>query len=158
MLFTEDFLHYILKLRLFNHANLQTTKGDELEVFSAGIHNSDAGPDFQNSRIRIGDTIWAGNVEIHISSSDWQKHGHTTDHAYDSVILHVVYLDDLPLILADGRRVPTVELKKWISAKLYNRHLNLIFGNQVFIPCEATIGSFDSLTLHNWLIRVFVER
>ena len=158
MLFTEDFLHYVWKFRLFDRAALQTTDGEELEIFSAGVHNFDSGPDFQNARIRIGDTVWAGNVELHLSSSDWQKHGHTTDNAYDNVILHVVYRDDQPLILSTDRRVPTLELKDRISPDLYNRYHNLVFGNQIIIPCEASIGSVDSLTLHNWLTRVLVER
>jgi len=158
MLFTEDFLHYVWKFRLFDRAGLQTTEGEELEIFSAGVHNFDAGPDFQNSRIRIDDTVWAGNVELHLSSSDWQKHGHTVDGAYDNVILHVVYRDDQPLILSNGRRVPTLELQTRISADLYNRYHNLVFGNQTVIPCEANIGSVDNLTMYNWLTRVLVER
>lgn len=158
MLFTEDFLHYVWKFRLFDRLNLQTNDGEELEIFSVGIHNSDAGPDFQNARIRIGDTVWAGNVELHISSSDWQKHGHASDNAYDNVILHVVYKDNEPLILPNGRRVPTLNLQNRIPDDLYNRYHKLIFGNQTIIPCEATIGSVDSLTMHNWLTRVLVER
>jgi hypothetical protein len=158
MLFTEDFLHYVWKFRLFDRTGLQTNDGEELEVLSAGIHNSDAGPDFQNARIRIGDTVWAGNVELHISSSEWQKHGHTSDNAYDNVILHVVYRDDQPLILPNGRRVPTLDLQNRIPEDLYNRYHKLIFGNQTIIPCEASIGSVDNLTMYNWLTRVLVER
>ncbi len=158
MLITEDFLHYVWKFRLFDRLSLQTVDGEDLEIFSAGTHNFDSGPDFQTARIRIGSTIWAGNVEVHISSSDWQKHGHTTDNAYDSVILHVVYRDDEPLVLTSGRRVPTLELQNRIPADLYNRYHNLVFGNQTIIPCEASIASVDSLTMHNWLTRVLVER
>ena len=158
MLFTEDFLHYIWKFRLFNRIGLQTTTGEELEVYSPGLHNTHAGPDFQNARIRIGETTWAGNAELHISSSDWQRHGHTTDNAYDNVILHVVYRDDQPLVRTDGRRVPTLELKDRISPELYNRYHNLVFGNQTIIPCEGTINTVDGLTMHNWLTRILVER
>ncbi|HAL83872.1 MAG TPA: DUF2851 domain-containing protein [Mucilaginibacter sp.] len=158
MLFPEDFLHYVWKFRLFDRADLQTKDAEELEILSAGQHNSDSGPDFSNARIRIGDTVWAGNVEVHLSSSDWLKHGHTTDNAYNNVILHVVYRDDEPLILSNGRHVPTLELQNRIPDDLYNRYHNLIFGNQTIIPCEASIGSVDSLTLHNWLTRVLVER
>jgi hypothetical protein len=158
MLFTEDFLHYVWKFRLFERADLRTTEGEELEIFSAGQHNTHAGPDFQNARIRIGDTTWAGNAELHLSSSDWQRHGHTTDNAYDNVILHVVYNDDTPVTLANGRRVPTLELKNRISADLYQRYHNLVFGNQTIIPCEASIGRVDPLTMQNWLTRVLVER
>ncbi|WP_259070490.1 DUF2851 family protein [Mucilaginibacter sp. X4EP1] len=158
MIFPEDFLHYVWKFRLFERADLKTTEGVELEIFSAGLHNSDSGPDFHNGRIRIGDTVWAGNVEVHLSSSDWHKHGHTTDDAYNNVILHVVYRDDVPLKLANGRRVATLELINRIPDDLYNKYHQLIFGNQSVIPCEASIGAVDGLTLQNWLTRVLVER
>ncbi len=158
MLFPEDFLHYVWKFRLFDRLNLQTNDGAELEVLSAGAHNSHSGPDFQNARIRIGDTVWAGNVEVHVSSSDWHKHGHMTDNAYNNVILHVVYRDDQPLILDNGRRVPTLELQNRIPAELYNRYHNLAFGSQSIIPCETTIASVDRITMQNWLTRVLIER
>jgi len=158
MLFPEDFLHYVWKFRLFDRVGLETADGEGLEVLSAGMHNSDSGPDFHNARIRIGDTVWAGNVEVHLSSSDWQKHGHTTDNAYGNVILHVVYRDDVPLVLLNGRRVPTLVLENRIPDDLYNRYHKLIFGEKVIIPCEASIGSVDSLTLSHWFTRVLVER
>lgn len=158
MLFTEDFLHYIWKFRLFEHENLQTVDGEELEIFSAGLHNSDSGPDFHNARIRIGETVWAGNVEVHLSASDWQKHGHTNDGAYDNVILHVVYRNDTQLFLPNGRKVPTLELQSRISEALYNKYHKLVFGNQSFIPCENGIATVDGLTMQNWLTRVLVER
>ena len=143
---------------MFDRLNLQTTDGEDLEIYSAGIHNSDAGPDFHNARVKIGGTVWAGNVELHLSSSDWEKHGHSADNAYDNIILHVVYSDDKPLILTNGRRIPTLELKNRVPDDLYNRYHNLVFGNQAIIPCEASIGSVDGLTMHNWLTRVLVER
>lgn len=158
MFFTEDFLHYIWKFRLFERENLQTADGDELEIFSAGLYNSDSGPDFHNARIRIGETVWAGNVEVHLSASDWQKHGHTHDSAYDNVILHVVYRNDVPLFLPNGRKVPTLELQSRISEELYTKYHKLVFGNQSFIPCEAGIATVDGLTMQNWLTRVLVER
>ena len=156
MLFTEDFLHYVWKFRLYDRTGLLTTDGDELEIFSAGIHNTDSGPDFHNARIRVADTVWAGNVEVHLSSSDWQKHKHTVDSAYNNVILHVVYRDDIPLILGDGRQVPTLVLENRIPDGLYNRYHQLIFGNQVIIPCEANIGGIDNITMNNWLTRVLI--
>jgi hypothetical protein len=158
MLFTEDFLHYTWKFRLFDKINLKTVEGEDIEIFSAGLHNSDSGPDFHNARIRIGDTVWAGNVEIHISSSDWNKHGHTTDNAYNNVILHVVYRDDEPVILANGRRLLTLVLENRISPELFNQYHSLIFGNQTIIPCEGNIGKVDDMTIRNWLTRVLIER
>ncbi|MBS1527249.1 MAG: DUF2851 family protein [Bacteroidetes bacterium] len=158
MFFTEDFIHYVWKFRLFDRDNLRTTTGENIEVFSAGLPNSDSGPDFHNARLRIGDTTWAGNVEIHINSSDWHKHKHTNDNAYKNVILHVVYRDDDPTILPDGRRLPTLELKERISPELYNRYHHLVYGEQQFIPCEGSIHAVDDMTLRNWLTRVLVER
>jgi hypothetical protein len=158
MLITEDFLHYVWKFRLFDHASLQTTDGDELEILSPGGAHADSGPDFQDARLRISDATWAGNIEIHVSSADWQRHQHQTDKAYSNIILHVVYRDDEPLILPDGRKVPTLELQHRIPDSLYNRYHELIFSNQQFIPCEGTINTVDSLTLRNWLTRVLVER
>jgi hypothetical protein len=122
MFFTEDFLHYVWKFRLFERENLQTTTGENIEIFSAGLQNSDSGPDFHNARLRIGDTTWAGNVELHLNSSDWRKHKHAADNAYNNIILHVVYRDDEPLTMVDGRRVPTLELHDRISPDLYNRY------------------------------------
>ena len=121
MLFTEDFLHYVWKFRLFDKIDLKTVDGEIIEIYSAGIHNTDSGPDFHNARIKIGDTMWAGNIEVHVPSSDWQKHNHTTDNAYNNVILHVVYRDDQPVVLANGRKLPTLELQNRISPELYNR-------------------------------------
>jgi len=158
MLITEDFLHYVWKFRLFERSALQTVNGDELEIYSPGLHNTDSGPDFQNGRIRIGDTTWAGNIEIHINSSDWQKHNHTTDEAYNNVVLHVVYRDDTPLVLADGRRIPTLELKDRIPEELYIKYHNLIYGEKTIIPCESSIGKLDDFTLRTWFTRVLIER
>jgi hypothetical protein len=158
MLFTEDFLHYVWKFRLFDRSDLRTEDGEALEIFSTGIHNSDSGPDFHNARIKIGETLWAGNVEVHLSASDWQKHGHTTDEAYNNVILHVVYNNDLPLKLNNGRTVPTLQLNNRVPAELYGRYHQMIFGNQTIIPCEASIGAVDGLIMHDWLTRVLVER
>ena len=158
MLITEDLLHYVWKFRLFNRMGLRTTDGEEIEVFSAGMAHTDGGPDFQNARIRIGETTWAGNVELHVSSADWNRHGHQTDGAYGSVILHVVYKDDQPVIMPDGRKVPTLELYNRIPDELYQRYHYLVFSNQAFIPCEATLKTVDDITMRNWLTRVLVER
>lgn len=158
MLFTEDFLHYVWKFRLFDKTNLKTVDGESIEIFSAGMHNTHSGPDFNNARIRIGDTTWAGNVEVHVPSSDWRKHNHTNDQAYNNVILHVVYRDDEPVILPNGRHLPTLELEHRILPDLYNRFHSLVYGNQTIIPCEGSIGHVDDMTIRTWLTRVLIER
>ncbi len=158
MLFTEDFLHYVWRYRLYDRNQLQTVAGETLEVLLPGMLNQHAGPDFQNARIKIGDTTWAGNVEVHIASADWYKHGHTTDKAYDNVILHVVYEDDQPVTLANGRRLPTLVLKGRLSADLYGRYHQLMYGPQTIIPCESGISTVSALNLQTWLARTLVER
>ena len=86
----EDFLHYIWKYKKFNTSNLKTAQGEEVILVYAGQHNLNSGPDFFNSRIKIDNQLWAGNVEVHVKSSDWFVHHHETDRNYDNVILHVV--------------------------------------------------------------------
>lgn len=157
MLFTEDFLYYVWKFRLFDRTALKTTAGEDIEILNPGLQNTNAGPDFSNARVKIGNTIWAGNVEIHVAASDWRKHGHHHDKAYDNVVLHVVYKNDIPETLS-RRDLPTLELAERISGDLYSRYHQMIYGNQRLIPCEATIASVDSLTMRNWLTRVLVER
>jgi hypothetical protein len=91
---TEDFLQFIWKYGLFDRDGMITDTGETVQVLGMGEHNTDAGPDFLNARIKIGNTTWAGNVELHLRSSDWVNHRHHTDRAYDNVVLHVVYLRD----------------------------------------------------------------
>ena len=86
----ESILHYVWQNKLFTAHDLRTTDGEKLDVIDVGRNNTDAGPDFFNAKIRIGETLWAGNVEIHACSTDWYKHNHQSDKAYNSVILHVV--------------------------------------------------------------------
>ncbi|HRP60459.1 MAG TPA: DUF2851 family protein, partial [Vicingus sp.] len=110
-MFTEDFLHYIWNFKLFNTKELKTVQNEPITILKSGQHNTDAGPDFFNAQIKIGETIWAGNVEIHINSSDWIKHHHEKDNAYNNVVLHVVYHHDVDIRNATGNHIPTIELK-----------------------------------------------
>ena len=79
---------------MFNHDALLSNDGEVVEIVTPGLQNTNAGPDFQDAKVRIADTLWAGNIEVHVASSEWKKHGHDTDKAYDNVVLHVVYKDD----------------------------------------------------------------
>ncbi len=87
----EAFLQHIWKYHLFDKTELIASTGEKIEIINVGQKNIDAGPDFFNAKVKINNTVWAGNVEVHINSSDWLKHSHNTDKAYDNVILHVVY-------------------------------------------------------------------
>jgi len=88
---SENFLHYTWKFGLFDNSKLVTKDGKTIEILSPGVHNQDAGPDFSSAQLKVDGTTWVGNVEIHINSSDWQKHNHDKDENYKSIILHVVY-------------------------------------------------------------------
>ena len=93
----EDFLHYLWKHQLFSKSKLFTTDHKSICIHSPGLHNSQSGPDFFNAKIQIDDLVWVGNAEIHINSSDWYAHNHEVDKNYDTVILHIVWNDDVEI-------------------------------------------------------------
>ncbi|MFY0653122.1 MAG: DUF2851 family protein [Cyclobacteriaceae bacterium] len=140
----ESFLHYIWQFQQFDKAKLLTTEGEEVQIYSTGTHNSNAGPDFENAKVRIGNIDWHGQVEIHTSSSYWQLHGHQKDAAYENVILHVVWQEDEPIFNSDKKRIPTIELKNRISEDLLKRCNELINSPDV-IPCSSQIAMLKSM-------------
>lgn len=154
---TEEFLHYIWKYRLFNHAGLATTTGEQISILKTGTHNTDAGPDFFDARIKIGATLWAGNVEIHINSSSWAKHNHQKDNAYNNVILHVVYDHDEVAKNSDGRSVPALELRNKFDMQLYERY-TYFRNSKAWIACEKQISSVEAFVKRGWLERLGAER
>jgi len=153
----EEFLWHIWKFRLFDNNDLKTTDGDSIQILKVGEHNSDSGPDFFNARIKIGSTTWAGNVEIHVNSSDWKKHFHQKDKAYDNIILHVVNEADIKLHRRKGEEIPTLELKNRIPKNIYGRYLQFKTSKD-WIPCGKQISSVDKFILDNWLDRLLIER
>jgi hypothetical protein len=153
---TEEFLHYIWQYRLYN-PDLALQTGEQVEVLHPGTHNTDSGPDFFNAKIRIGETTWAGNIEIHIQSSDWKRHHHQQDMSYDNVILHVVFRDDLPVFRADGTAIPTLELDGLFNENSWKNYLSFM-ASQKWIPCDSMIASVDPFLRNAWFDRVLVER
>lgn len=158
MVFAEDFLHYIWKFRLYNKSELATANGETLQILSPGLHHHHSGPDFQQAKIKIGDTLWAGNVEIHIRASDWMRHNHSIDAAYNNVILHVVYKNDVEIRNEAGLQMPVLVLEDLIPEELLLRYQNLIYAEQAAFPCEKIIHRVDSLTVQNWLDRMLIQR
>jgi hypothetical protein len=134
----EEFLHYIWKTR-FEKKTITAVKGEKITIVKAGEQNRDSGPDFFNAMLRIGDTTWAGSVEVHVRSSDWAKHGHDRDQAYDNVVLHAVYEYDAPVFRPSGEEIPAVELKGHIPEKAYAAYLDFL-NNHLWIPCAGEIG------------------
>jgi len=154
----EDFLHYIWKHKKFNFLNLTTTSNQALEIQNVGQHNLNSGPDFFNARLKIDNQLWAGNVEIHLKSSDWFLHNHEKDNNYDNVILHVVWDDDTEIFRKDNTIIPTLELKSYVNSQALNNYKNLLNKKSTWINCEKNIDTVDNFLVSNWLERLYFER
>lgn len=154
----EDFLHYLWKHKKMSILNLQTTQYETVEIISVGQHNQNSGPDFFNAQLRIDDQLWAGNVEIHLKSSDWFLHNHEKDKAYDNVILHVVWEYDTDVFRKDNSKLPTLVLKDFVSDKSVNNYKELMNNSNHWINCESDFGNVDDFIIQNWLERLYIER
>jgi hypothetical protein len=150
----EKFLHFIWKYQLFDKQLLKSTNQENIRIHLAGIHNHDAGPDFANAKIQIEDTIWFGQVEIHIRSSDYFKHEHQHDPAYNNIVLHVVYEHDFA---TDRLPFPTLELKGKIPLHLIRNYENLL-QSKSWIPCQASLTNIENSSMESWLTRLAIER
>jgi len=153
----EDILQYIWKFQYYNIHNLQSTNGDDVLVIYAGNNNSNQGPDFTEAKIKINETLWAGNIEIHINSSDWNLHRHSTDNNYNNVILHVVWNHDVEIKDSNGNHLPTLELQSRVSNLLLEKYKHLMEKPQ-FIPCEKLAPNLGGLALTSWKERLVSER
>ena len=151
----EDFLHFIWKFKLFDKHNLQTTDGESVQIISVGLQNNCSGADFTNARIKIGNTEWVGNVEIHLKSSDWIQHKHHMDATYNNVILHVVEQDNARITTKNGNIIPTLILK--YDPLLEKRHKQLL-TSPIAIPCQPSLKNIDLFLVRHFLSRVLVER
>lgn len=151
----EDFLHHLWLYRLYQPALYSTTQDETLEIIHPGYHNTDAGPDFFNAKVKIGDTLWAGNIEIHQKSSDWFKHGHHTNKAFNNVILHVVTKHDAVATTANGTTVSTWVMN--IPPQLADNYAQLKESRQK-IPCIHKVNQVDTLTINGWLERMMIEK
>lgn len=155
----EDYLHYLWKFQKFGSQVMKTVDGHVVQVITPGHHNELSGPDFFNSRLVIGNQEWAGNVEIHLRSSDWYMHGHETDAAYDNVILHVVWNHDVEIFRRDNSPLPVLELQGLVSPESHSAYENLCGeGTLKWINCEEDFPDVDDFILNNWLERLYVER
>lgn len=151
----EQLLHYVWKHRLLPARELTTTDGRTVEVIDPGLHNSDAGPDFINAKVRVGGTLWAGNVEIHTRSSDWNAHGHHRDRAYDNVVLHVVATADCEVTDTTGRLVP--QMVTAVPPGVAGRY-NELMATDRFPPCYRIVPELTRLTVSSWMAALQTER
>ncbi len=153
----EDFLHYLWRTKRFHMDKLQSTEGETLQIANFGKHNHHAGPDFLEAKVKIGETLWAGNVEMHLIASEWIAHKHQTDRAYDNVILHVVFEEDQPIFRSSGERIPCLELRQRIPPKIINTYQKIVH-NEYWIPCQHHFYAVNDMTKNMWLDRLLVER
>ena len=153
----EDFLHYLWKFKKFDALNLKTSNEEEITIINVGQYLELAGPDFFNAQVTIGNQKWAGNVEIHLKSSDWYVHHHERDSAYENVILHVVWEHDTEIFRKNNTEIPVLELKKYVEKETIENYQSLI-SPKSWVFCEKQLKDIDEFTLKHWQERLFFER
>lgn len=151
----EKLLHYIWKHRIMPLHTLLTTDGKEVEVVDPGTHNRDQGPDFTNAKIRIGGVLWAGNVEMHLKSSDWYKHHHEKDPVYNSVILHVAQTIDCEVATSDGRKPPQMQLRIPDDVRSNYQELS---RTEDYPRCHRKVPHIPLVKVHLWMDALLAER
>ena len=151
----EKLLHYVWKHKILPLKALLTTDGREVEIIDPGIHNTDQGPDFFNAKVKIDGTLWAGNVELHLKSSDWFKHGHDIDSAYNNTILHVAQDIDCEVTTEEGNHPPQLQLD--IPAHLYLSYQELCQTDD-YPRCHRIIPSIPTMKTHMWMDALLAER
>ncbi|UII32844.1 DUF2851 family protein [Fulvivirga ulvae] len=153
----EAFLHFVWQYQYFNKSALSTTDGAKVNIIYPGMHNTDAGPDFKEAIIQIGNIEWRGHVELHIHSADWTYHKHHTDTAYNNVVLHVVWQSNQEAKRADGTILPVIELQGLIDERVIFDYKKLI-NNPSEIRCEKQLKQVSDITWLSALDKVLMER
>ena len=150
---TEQLLHFIWQAGYYNKAELATLDGQPVEIMHSGRYNRNSGPDFLQARIKIGSTLFAGAVEMHLRTSHWRQHKHSADAAYNNVVLHVVWAHDG----FDLPHVPVLELQPRVAASLLHYYRQLMESN-LFIPCAHLVHAVPPLVWESWKERLLTER
>ncbi len=153
----EQLLHFIWQRKLFDQSNLVTTTNESIDIQHPGSANDHQGPDFLQSRILIGQQLWAGHVEIHVRSSAWYLHMHDQDAHYNNVILHVVWQEDQPVHTLDGYLIPCLVLEGRVDKMLLERFRHLM-RNEEWVPCADSLSEVSPLVRTAWLDRLMAER
>lgn len=151
----EKLMQYVWKHRLWRSEDMVTNTGKKVRVVDPGLLNTDAGPDFFNAKIEIDGHMWVGNVEMHYRATDWKRHHHDSDKAYDSVILHVVAKDDAPVHRTNGELIPQLVLE--VSPQFNADYASLV-GATIEVPCATKIKQVPHLTIVEWVEGLAFER
>lgn len=152
----EKLMQYVWQYRLFPQVGLTTVDGRRVSIINPGLLNTGPGPDFFNASVEIDGQRWVGNVEIHVRASDWHRHGHDSDPAYHSVILHVVDADDVPIRRPDGSIIPQMRMP--CSAQFSNYCNRLMEAAPTGLPCSAAIASLPAIYITDWISALGYER
>lgn len=151
----EQLLHYVWKHKIFPLKELTTTTGQQLEIIDQGLSNRNAGPDFFNAKIKLDGVLWVGNIEIHTHSSDWTKHKHHLDPAYNNVILHVASHIDTEVYRKNGEHVPQMLLE---CPEHIRSNFEELSSTDQYPPCYRIIPTLPKLTIHSWMSALQMER
>ncbi|SHJ81932.1 Protein of unknown function [Tangfeifania diversioriginum] len=151
----EEFIHFIWENRLFHNKSLKTQSGEKVEIIQTGRRNTNAGPDFFNAQVKIDDTLWAGNIEIHKKASDWEKHNHSSNKAYENVILHVVEEADKSTFRMNGTQIPTLVIT-W--PEQFTRNYRKLLDSKSWIACQEQFHQVDPVLLRLGFNRLMIER
>ncbi|GAB4126792.1 MAG: DUF2851 family protein [Raineya sp.] len=153
----ESLLHFVWQYQYFEQQDLRTSTGEKLHIFEVGKANTNAGADFEQVKIQIGDITWQGDAEIHIKASDWRKHQHQYNARYNQVILHIVWEEDEPILRPDGTPIATLVLKDKIKSNIFDKY-QYLQASKSEIACEKLIGEVDSLHKTAMLDKALVRR
>ena len=151
----EQLLHYVWKHKIFPLKELKTTSGQQLEIIDAGLANPNAGPDFFNAKIKLDGVLWVGNIEIHTTSSDWMKHGHHTNPAYDNVILHIATHIDTEVSRSNGKTIPQLQLN---CPEHIQKNFDELKATDNYPPCYRIIPTLSPFMVHSWMSALQTER
>ncbi|MFV0545747.1 MAG: DUF2851 family protein [Bacteroides sp.] len=151
----EVLLQYLWKHKIFPLKPLQTDSGLSIEVIDPGLWNTNSGPDFFNAKLKIQGTVWVGNIEIHEHSSDWFRHGHDKNKAYDSVILHVIGQSDCSVYRTTGEPIPQFVL---ICPPELKDHYEQLCHIRSYPACQSVVARLSPFFIHSWLSALEAER
>ena len=154
----EAFLQFLWRYQKFSTPQLTTANGDSLRVLQPGVWNEAEGPDFKNAKIRLGEVMWTGHVEVHLKSSDWWHHQHHRDPNYDAVILHVVWDHDRLIFSPSGTPIPTLILSEFVARRWMDNYRQRFSATHPWIPCAASLQYFPEEKWGGWKDRLLIER
>lgn len=154
----EALLHYVWQHQHFSKGELQTADGLPINIINPGFLNKDAGPDFSQAKVIIGEIEWNGSIEIHVKASDWQLHKHQQDKAYDNVILHVVWEANQDVFRTDNTKIPVLELASRVKIDLLKKYNELVSNTTNSLPCESQFTAVKRISKYLMLDSLAMER